>query len=232
MKIKLCVPKPDWIHTTTREFDLSSDAIKALLHSYREFIKTLPKKFGVNTEINQRDPKTNQEYRFLMNQEWLDACKALDDYPANYVFMQTQLTKLDKITELCEEAFDLYKSWYFSGGGERVEAMIRIKNFLQSMSEKEEKNPLKMIKAVLGCLISERDTAIEQHTSQLIYPISFFSAEKPKFALALEPVINVYKALLEVPHEKEFRAEFGRQSPAKIIVEAPESKKEMARARI
>lgn len=222
MKFTLDIPKPDWLRLVPREFDLSADAIKALLHSSREFIKNLPKKFGVDAQINLRDPKTNQSYEFVMNQAWLDACKALDDYPKNYELLQKQLTHLDKMKELCEEAFQLYQNRYFSGGSDRVAAINEIREFLQSTREKEEKNPQKSIKAALGCLISKRDEATEQHTSQLTYYVHFFSSTKPKFVLDLEPVINVYKALLNVPHEKEFSDEYGRQKPA-------ETKKEITK---
>jgi hypothetical protein len=223
MKITLTIPNPDWLHVTQKRFNFSADAIKALLHSSRNFIKILPKKFGVDSDLNVHDPKSNQTYRFVMNQEWLDACKALDDYPENYASLQKQLTNLDKIKELCEEAFDQYQSRYFSGGAERVEAITEIRTFLQRMREKEEKDSLKTVKAVLGCLISARDKATEQHTSQLTYYLHLFSGTKPKFTLDLEPVINVYKALLDVPHEKEFCDEYGRQAP-------PESKKATPRA--
>jgi len=203
------------------------DAIRALYH-YRK--NPSMAKLGLvgnkhGTSINIQDPITKRQYKFTYTDNWGLAAEDISKYD-NFEHLSKALNSFAAIEEFTLEKL---KTLSESTTRDNGEAMFQIEYALNLLRKEQGKlTNAQLIRALLGCLITQKDRPIRLDPTFWSYrPIAyFFPSHQTIFIETIKPVIEFFKEVIGVQDEMELRVAFDKFRRGEKVIVTDEKKTE------
>lgn len=213
------------IHKTTYYLDecsLNFDSARALYH-YKKYpsmatLKLLGRED--KTVINVQDPVTKLQYKFLNTTNWSLIAEDISKY-GNFEKLVKTLKSFAAIEEFTFEKLHSLSANTATDNGEALFQIEYARSLLTKAQGKLDNDQL--IRAWLGCLITQRDRPLRPDASFWSYrPVAFFfPSHQTMFIEAIKPVIEFFKEVIGVQDENELKLAFDKfRRGDKVLVTA------------